>query len=148
VTGGCVVVSYGVMKLLDLPIAKKFLDFVMLKFNGYHEAREKAIARRQAEKAKVKLEKVEESPVDLMARVVEFVHSVYQPMRDFFVSKSVRVRGAAGKALSAASIVGMSLWAIKKRACPIIEFVDLNDDDNCCAKNGCGCHHEGSAELN
>ena len=157
VVGATVATAYAVMQLLNTETAKKAITFIKMKFNGFHEANEKAkkrrkVAKMDAEALLVNLKKEQvKRENSLLYRFEAFLDFAALGIKEFFISKSVKVKGVAGKALSIASVFGLGLWAIKQRACPMIEFVNLDSEKPEAVKtefaHDCACHDhtEGAA---
>lgn len=54
------------------------------------------------------------------------IKRIWTGVKSFFISSTVNVGTGTAKVLSPMAIILMFLWAIKKQACPLVEFVEVS----------------------
>jgi hypothetical protein len=119
---GCTMLGLLVYGLSLTRPGKYICGIVMMKLNGYGEAREKAKARREEAKLKAEIEqdKMDLAPAEPPApgRLERFCSWVKR-----LFGEDIQVGKRVGTALTGLGVVWEFIKAVKRRACPIIDFV-------------------------
>lgn len=124
---------------------RKFLGF---KLNGYHKARGDLAQRRkdfadllEQEKAKLKQEKetIKQKKVDgeipytfwekIGNGLFNAMVAIVGWLGEFFIARTKNVQGGTYKVVTGFGVVWETLKALKQGVCPLIEFVDEDEDD-------------------
>lgn len=118
----CVLIAWAAVYLASLNAFKSCLSWLSMRLNGYKEANQKARERREGQ--------------EIAPRRFSFLDRLRQ-VRDqiyyFFTSKVVVVEDITFKIMSPMAIAFYFLWALKKRACPVVKFTSpeakVNDEE-------------------
>ena len=118
--------------ILTSPHAMRFWNWTSFKFNGYWEAREKAAKARRDYQWKVGQGEIVPPPPSKVASLwatawklsCEKAEYIFGGIFKFFYSAKVEWKGGTAKVLSPMATMWAFLVAIKKGACPIVEFVE------------------------
>jgi len=110
-----VVFMYLIFMFSRTSFARWVWDRIIFKLNGYKEAKDMSAKRREEERSKPEVEKPK------------------RPYRPLLITRAWRrglfydddeQNGIAIRTLTFFGIVGAFIWAIKKRACPLVVFAD------------------------
>lgn len=125
---GFIVVSIAVTMLFywlsSTEAFERFLDYMHVKYNGYAEARKQAdVARIEA----AKLKQQEPKTDTWLDRLGDKLRLTLSNFAKFFLSKTYVVGNTSKKILSPMALIWHFGWALKKRACPVIQFVNAEE---------------------
>jgi len=118
----CFVAGFILLKIGASNVFRKLLSFITMKFNGYKEARVEAQDRRSG--------KIPDYRPSWLSQIftwpLVFIGRIGDNILDFFLSQRVEGFKTTKKIMSPCAMLWATIVAIKKRACPLVTFVDVD----------------------
>lgn len=133
------VIGWLSFRLVNAQWFRNGLNFILMQFNGYNEAREAAERRRQS----MVLETTEDVVTQPLYRRCKctswifnfldygfnYIEEAKVSIRNFLEPKTKIIGGVTYKVITPLGIVWMWLIALKQQACPLVQFVDIDGLD-------------------
>lgn len=139
-------ISYVIIKIISS--SEKIKTFLGFKVNGYQKAREDNTKRREVlkeqrekelEENRKKREELREKkekgeiPYTLLEKTIMFLWKstcfIFSTLYNFFVARTKNVKGGSYRVMTGFGVIYETIKGIKQGVCPIVEFVDENDEE-------------------
>jgi hypothetical protein len=133
VVSGSVLLGLATLGIGTSEWFKKGLNFLVMKFNGFHEAKDAAYKRRLAEEqarrdqgvVKARIPFSETKTGKVLTACWRKVTSPFVALANVCWSYEIDTEGVKKKVMGPFSVAWAFFWAVKHQVCPMVSFVDV-----------------------